>query len=252
MSKLEDSREKLLRIPVRKTRLFFLVGYILRALSITNIVGLVLTGIGWGILSRRPGGLGYVLATIACIAAFAMHLYSIFAESPISAVNIPAITENAALIDVKQAMLSVIDATQKTLLNPISSIIPVIGGLALLLETGGVVKLKKDTDGLIPGYFVVLFIVLGLLLVAQGAFYPFVAGNLDSVKQAVEQAKSIPEVQSAVFSLMVALAPVVILSSIGFILGLATYILFGYKYWSLWKRVKRLEVAREDRKEALI
>ncbi|MET1160794.1 MAG: hypothetical protein ABWW65_07530 [Thermoprotei archaeon] len=241
MSNSREAVEKLRKLPVRETRLYYLVGYVLRALPYLNIVGSLLTGIGWAMNYKKLRKTGYLVAFIGSLVIFVTVVVSLLLAKPLETASFPQAT-NMTFIEYRDRVLESIDSVERELRNPITYTPSIVMGFAVILEAFGVGELSRDTRKLVPAILRTLFIVIGVLLVVEGILHPLLAGSVSSIREAVMRAETVSGVNSAVIELLSILTPLVAVSAIGFILGLIVYIYFGYKYWKLQDSIRELLV----------
>jgi hypothetical protein len=247
---IASSDEEFLNFPARETRVYMTIGYILRAIPYINFIGALLTAIGWFKLGGRTGKRNYYIAFVASIILFAMTLYSLVVSAPsfYTAFNTPS--TQMPFAEIKRQLLEAARSARREMSDPLIYGSDIIMGISILVEVAGVRQLVRDTRRIVPGYLSILFIILGILYVVEGFMYPLLVPGVDNAILLISSAESYRDIVNALYSLVLALLPLLLIAITIFIVGLLTYILFGYKYWKIYDRIARIKALLSAREEA--
>jgi len=248
MSNAMEWEEKLLKYPLG-INILLIIGFILRIIPIyINLIGYVLTLIGWFYLYKWGRNNYYVFAIIGSILLIAGEMYGLLMNITTLLPGETAIsteTENMTFIDLKNYYLKTVDSMEREMSDPSKYLAYyVILGVALIIEGFVFIALSKDTRT-IPLYIFILFITLGLLNITRGVLFLVLAPNLEDVKKAIYEANTIDELNTKpLFTLLGVLAPLIAIGLIIFVIGLITYILVAYKFNKLGSNIKKLVVMK--------
>jgi len=240
---VQQAEEKLVKIPVRETRLLFLLGYILRIFPLLSIAGSALTFIGWLKLRIRTGSSAYLYGAAASLALLVVAAYTAAGSVYTALFGTIAVEVNpiAPLEDLRRQVVEAVSAVKGVLSSPSRYMVDAVTGAALLLEAVSINQLIRDTKRLIGKYFVALFIAIGVLFITASVLQPLTAPQLDGIAEKAERALSQQELAAAVVELALALLPILAVYLIALVASLVTFILFGVKYWRLHAKLVRLE-----------
>jgi len=239
----QAGEEKLLKIPVKKTRYLMLVGYILRIFPYLNVLGSILIVIGWAEIKRRVGGEKYLLGLLGSTLMLVTAVYAIVVESTSLLPGVTGIeaTPTWSLEELKSSTIKMLSNLKKQLSSPAVYLTNAFMGLALIFEAFAVSQLATDTKRLVPRYLAVLFAITGIFYVVESAVQPLVASSLDSVIESVKSARDYTELARYItIDFIAALLPLLAVAFVVLVMVLVTYILFGYKYYKLREHVLRV------------
>lgn len=238
-----DETNEFLKFPAKETRLFFTLGFILRILPYINVIGFLLTSIGWFKLGSRIRRRNYDLAFIASLIMLMITIYSVFVTLPstITSISTPGPGETSSFIELKKQLLEAAETARNEMVDPAKYGINIVLGIALILEISGVKQLNRDTRKYIPGYLAILFLIMGILYVVEAILHPLLAPNIEKVIAMIDNAESLQDLYTATFSLVFAMLPIIVVGIIIFVLGIITYIVFAIKYWKLYDQILRIK-----------
>ncbi len=236
--------EDILKFPAKETRVFFTLGYILRIIPFVNIVGFLLTSIGWSKLSSKLGSKNYSIAFIASLIMLIVTAYATLISAPtlFSAFSATTINQSATLTDVKTQMLEMVQQTRREMLDPMKYGVNLVLGIALFIEIIGLRQLVRDTRKVFPGYIAILFILLGALMVIEALLHPLLAGGLEEVEVRIMNAQSLADINAVLFYMIAVLAPLIIVGILVFVFEIIAYVLSAYKYWKIYDFIKRVKI----------
>jgi len=243
MSTTLKSEERILKIPVKETRLIMVIGYILRIVSITSVVGYLLTSIGWfKIHSRLKDGkylVGFTATLLITIIAVTQLVYQ-------STSLAEAFTLQPSIgIGSREDLIEVVIRIKNEMLNPLNYLPSLIIGLLIIVESISIRQLSVDSKGNIPKYLTILFIILGVVYAIVSIAIVQTAYSLDGFIDRVRNAPIDVSLNDLVMDLYMYIMPLSLVSGLLFLIGIITYVITAVKYWNLYNIIVRLSTMTE-------
>jgi hypothetical protein len=239
------SEEYLKNYP-RETSKLFIAGYILRIIPVANIIGAVLTAIGYYKLWNKwikytLIALG-VLGSILFIVAASINVYYGFLSSVISQPEVSGTTS----VDV---FIKTIDSMIDQLSKWYTIIPPLLVGLGLILEALALHGIRLHIGSSMPRYIVIIMFIYGLLEILQPAAIFATIPRLRSLREELAHTTYI-QPSTIAFKLLAALIPMLIIVAIIFIMTLLAYILLAYRFHVLSKLSREAALLESTGEEA--
>ncbi len=224
------SEEYLKNYPGETSKLF-IAGYVLRIIPVVNIIGAILTGIGYYILWRkwiRDYKIMFgVIAGILLLSGYIINTYYGF----ITGVEMPNVQQGTPTSQIIQA----IDTVIKEMKEWYSLITPVLIGIGLFIEAIALNGIRSRIGSAMPLYVIILLIIFAISEIIMPFASLTAISGLEKLKEDLNA--GLP-VQDVPLRLLQALLPLLVLSFILFVLTLLTYILLAYRFHVLG-RLKR-------------
>ncbi len=242
--------EEVFRNYPSKTSKILLIGYVLRIIPIANIIGAVLTAIGWYKLDREWFKHKYLKAAMLGSILLLTGIILDALNGQVTGLSTPSI-QTGGTITLEQLIdqsIKLVDFLINQLTNPIALLAPILVGTGLLLELLGFKAIRDKTGGAMPLYIIILLVFMIILAYSGLPAKIATANGLREFKEYLIQVKetgttNTPQPQVTILmKLLAAILPLVVQSILLFIVGLITYILIAYKFHKF----------EEYRKEAII
>ncbi len=252
--------EEFRKYPSTASKLF-VIGYVLRIIPYVDIIGGVLTFIGWLKLDREwfrhtylrvasLGSLLFVLARIIDLINGGLGL-----ATPQIRVG-----SNISIGQLVQQLLAIIDTLIAQLTNPLAIAAPIILGTAIFMEIMGFTAIKRKTGSAVPGYIIILLILLGITAYMGVPAKIASAHGLQEYKRylaGLRETGATPDLQVKILMKLVsAIMPLIAQSLVLFVLNVAVYALIAYKFHKFeeYRRESKIlaGTSREEKGEEMI
>jgi len=238
MSTMMKSEEKILKIPVKETRLIMVIGYILRIITIVNIAGYLLTCIGWFKIYNRLKDSRYLIGFTATLLIVIIAITQLIYQSTTLAEVFTL--QPSVGVGSREDLIEAVIKIKNEMLNPLNYLPSLLIGLLIIVESISIRQLSIDTKGNIPKYLIILFIIHGVVHTLVSFMIIQTAHSLDGFIDRVRNAPLSVSIDELIMDLYMYIIPLGLVSGLLFLTGIITYVITAVKYWNLYNVIARL------------
>jgi hypothetical protein len=150
-------------------------GYVIRVFSVVSLAGFVVSAYGWFRLYQWFKSRALIVAFVGVLAVIALNVALALTPSQ----QVAGLKENMTSSEMADALV----ALENQLESPLTVVTVVVPSIGLLLESTGLILLRKLYSGRPPLVAPALLIAYGLLLLAPLVYLPSIEAGIRSVRE---------------------------------------------------------------------